>query len=416
MIPIEELRELQADFEPSRIELKAELKKLDALRARFVRDFPREQIPNLTLDDYVQGKQDKTTFCYRLERETAALGHIQGSPAIKFGVYYEKDSKTYRFKAKKFSDAQVALKAVLSSIEELLNAGQSADLDRIRQTDVTPMVKGKLLFMYFPNRFLNIFSERHVDYFLTQLRINEPGSGLDLVEKRERLLAFKNDDDVMRNWSNVEFARFLYGKWEPPSRHESAVPKALQKYLFELPAPEDASPEFVDFQLGAAPQARRVSGLTSSNPGAAIDFVEKGRRNKMVGNYGEDIVLVAERRRLTEAGRKDLATKVDPVCKRNDAAGYDILSFDLDGAERYIEVKCTTDKLPNPGAGFGFYLSANELAQARGLGPKFYLYVVFEAKSISPKILRICDPARLENSELRLEATAYRASLCVSQS
>jgi hypothetical protein len=414
MIPIEELREFQADFESVRIKGKARHKALDALRKRFTTDFPPARIRNLTLDEYVQGKQDKTTFCYRLERETAPLGHIQGSPAIKFGVYFEKESKSYKFKRTKHPNAEAALSAVLSSIGELLSAGQSEDLDKIRQIDITPMVKGKLLFMYFPNRFLNIFSERHVDFFLAQLRINDPGVEMDLVEKKERLLAFKRNDEVMLHWSNLDFAEFLYKNWEPPSRHESTAPSALRKYLFDLPAPEDASPEFVQLQFGSPPEPNEKSLASREKSEGTTDFAEKGRRNKILGNHGEDIVFLAEQIRLKAAGRPDLAEKVDPVCKRDDAAGYDILSFEPDGTERYIEVKCTAGKVPTAGSPLSFFLSANELVQAHRLGSSFHLYLVFDAKSKSPKILRIANPAKLENIELRLQPTAYRASLIVA--
>ena len=52
--------------------------------------------------------------------------------------------------------------------------------------------------------------------------------------------------------------------------------------------------------------------------------------------------------------------KIKHVSKTNDLAGYDILSFNDDGSERYIEVKTTKG-----GKRTEFYLTANELAYSK---------------------------------------------------
>ena len=71
-------------------------------------------------------------------------------------------------------------------------------------------------------------------------------------------------------------------------------------------------------------------------------------------------MLELERRRLKEAGRAKLAARVKHTAQTDDSAGFDILSFELDGRERPIEVKATSAARMD----HGFFISTNELAQA----------------------------------------------------
>jgi hypothetical protein len=272
------------------------------------------------------------------------------------------------------------------------------------------MFKGKILFLYFPKQFINIYSERLIDHFLSQLRINEPGAELDLISKRELLVKFKNADEVMRDWSAFEFHDFLHWVWPPPSRDAKVTP-LLKDYTFDLPLPEDTNPEFISLKPGNVLES---PDRTPGKRAGATDFEQKNRRNKLIGNQGEDIVFLAEKRTLRENGKPDLAKKVEAICKTNDGAGYDILSFELDGTPKQIEVKSTASRPPVPNSSFGFYLSANEYEQSRALA-NFYLYIVFDVKSKTPKIWRIKNPASLEPKRLALKPSTYFATLTVAQ-
>jgi hypothetical protein len=59
------------------------------------------------------------------------------------------------------------------------------------------------------------------------------------------------------------------------------------------------------------------------------------------GLAGECYVVSAERKRLTADGRADLANLVVPVSFAGQERAYDVLSFESDGRERFIEVKTT---------------------------------------------------------------------------
>jgi Domain of unknown function (DUF3883) len=87
-----------------------------------------------------------------------------------------------------------------------------------------------------------------------------------------------------------------------------------------------------------------------------FDPVERDHRNRSLGHAGEEFVVDLERRLLAEADRADLARRVRWVAEEDgDGAGYDVLSFTLDGLPRLIEVKTTNGSARTP-----FFLTRNE--------------------------------------------------------
>ena len=102
-------------------------------------------------------------------------------------------------------------------------------------------------------------------------------------------------------------------------------------------------------------------------------------RNAKLGLAGEVLVLRAEKARLLQAGRPDLAGKVTHVSVvEGDAAGYDIRSWKTDGdghgkdVERFIEVKTTRGA-----ATTAFFITPNEIAFSQANEDRYYIARVF---------------------------------------
>lgn len=93
------------------------------------------------------------------------------------------------------------------------------------------------------------------------------------------------------------------------------------------------------------------------------------RRNKNLGDLGEMLVLKYEKERCLPKFR-DKVTHISVV--EGDGLGYDILSFDEDGNEKYIEVKTTSGQ-----ANKSFFITANELEWSRQESDNYYLYRLF---------------------------------------
>lgn len=99
-------------FNPDHISLEEREK----VRSSFVHNFPVDKILEMKLDDYVAGKRDplsnqvdKSTFCYRLERELDILSGIGGVPAKKFGIYFNHENQDYEYDKEKFDSPEKVL-------------------------------------------------------------------------------------------------------------------------------------------------------------------------------------------------------------------------------------------------------------------------------------------------------------------
>jgi hypothetical protein len=111
------------------------------------------------------------------------------------------------------------------------------------------------------------------------------------------------------------------------------------------------------------------------------------------GKLGEAFVIHDERRRLRLAGLNSLADGVRWVSLESVGEGYDIQSFEDDGAKRFIEVKTSV------GSNRTFDMSDNEWRTACRLGNRYYIYRVSNIRS-KPSILRYQDPRQLEEKGL----------------
>jgi hypothetical protein len=106
-----------------------------------------------------------------------------------------------------------------------------------------------------------------------------------------------------------------------------------------------------------------------------IDWSQIREYQAALGSYAEDVVLEAERRRLRQSGRADLADRVHSVSYEH-TLGYDIESFDEDGTERQIEVKAARRSKGE----LSFFLTENERSKSHQL-PNYFFYLVIDSKS-----------------------------------
>jgi hypothetical protein len=158
----------------------------------------------------------------------------------------------------------------------------------------------------------------------------------------------------------------------------------------------------VDFEQASVESREFDSYRKGGHPEISLErFEQMLKECKTIGEKGERHVLRAEKKRLKKDGRLDLAKKVTRVSLKSVGAGYDILSFDKDGKERFIEVKAS--KKTNP----RFYLTANEYETAKKLKGQYWLYRVHNCQS-KPSILPFRNPAKiLSQGKWRKQAISY---------
>lgn len=169
--------------------------------------------------------------------------------------------------------------------------------------------------------------------------------------------------------SNPAFDKASQAAVEQPA----FVPSEIDFSRFVVPAPlvPDTTQE---------PKAPYVTANTI----AKRDYVAREARNVALGNAGEQLALRYEEYRLLAAGKKKLANRIEHVADtKGDGLGYDILSFDETGKERFIEVKTTAFAKETP-----FFASKNEVAFSRESSDKYHLYRLFEFRK-SPKLFAL---------------------------
>lgn len=183
-------------------------------------------------------------------------------------------------------------------------------------------------------------------------------------------------------------------------------PLAKHNSVFET-VPEHGSPiTNADSIFVESPKASRSNEddeevKSTSTLARKIDFAKRDANNRHLGQCGEEWVFHLERKRLSDAGRADLASRVDWIANRlGDGVGYDIVSFDETGAELLIEVKTTNAGILTP-----FFITPNELAVAEREGYGYRLYRVFDF-STSPRVFVLNGPLECQ---LDLKPQIYTA-------
>jgi len=128
----------------------------------------------------------------------------------------------------------------------------------------------------------------------------------------------------------------------------------------------------------APPRHKEIKDLVDDEPRRRTNFVRRNfledeANNQSLGLAGEEFVLRFEHERLWRGGKRSLANRVEHVAKsKGDYFGYDILSFEISGRERLIEVKTT-----RYGAMNRFFASANEVDVSESHKHEYHLHRLF---------------------------------------
>lgn len=123
----------------------------------FLSRWPRENLSNLTLEEYVS-VNDTDTFTYWLETKTRELGSIQGNTSAKFGIYKRGSEgkeqsgighgEIYTWRTRYGSSESEVFDYVKKALIQISKAAFKGDLETIDAIDFAPLVKWKIAFLY----------------------------------------------------------------------------------------------------------------------------------------------------------------------------------------------------------------------------------------------------------------------------
>jgi len=175
-----------------------------------------------------------------------------------------------------------------------------------------------------------------------------------------------------------------------PDVEELAVAEAIKEKKQEL--------TIKDFEIREPKEPSKKSSSGTSGD------KRRSKKSNIVGNEAEELVFKYEQKKLLDLGLTD---KEVIWCAKNPAdrkPGYDVLSFNEEGEEIYIEVKGTEGKKIT-----SVNLTANEWRVANLTSHKgnYFIYLVYEALT-KPKIEVIVNPASMvEDGKLEIKVSDY---------
>jgi len=200
--------------------------------------------------------------------------------------------------------------------------------------------------------------------------------------------------------------------YAPMENFQRALMLGIERFLSDekklsailTPSEKQGLSEDVSLFLEAPPELSQSASARNEEIERLVrkfDPAVRDERNRAIGRKGEELVLRFERLRLIQE-RPDLAKKIKWVSQEDgDGAGYDILSYEVTGKERLIEVKTTVGHRRTP-----FFISLNEVALSNERPDHFRLVRVFDFLK-EPKAFELKPP--LLNSVI-LTPQNYKAS------
>lgn len=163
-------------------------------------------------------------------------------------------------------------------------------------------------------------------------------------------------------------------------RRKPEIEDAFKRFAEVAPTPQEPVFETMEETMPAKKMVLEEPELIYRSP-VKVNYIELEQANRVVGTTGESIALAYEKWRLMQAGKESLADKIEWVSQtQGDGLGFDILSRNTNGTDRYIEVKSTKLTKEAP-----FYFSALEHDFSRRNRSNFFLYRVFNLKA-EPKL------------------------------
>jgi hypothetical protein len=253
---------------------------------------------------------------------------------------------------------------------------------------------------------------------LTHQTFNKTKSRKALQQK----LNGRSDKSIEFKHCNISAVMHLLGApsirgYRPLANYQLLLAEVVADQLKKHPLLNVAAAAAVDAPAAVAPidvfqaveaKAPKISKKTAEPQftptfrAVKRDYLEREAINRSLGLAGEEFVVRFEQWRLQKAGQSKLAGRVEHVSvSRGDGLGYDVLSFEENGHERFIEVKTTSFGKETP-----FFVSRGEIALSDKAQGQFRLYRLYNFRT-APKFFSLSGPLSLQ---CKLDAVTYKAS------
>ncbi len=261
--------------------------------------------------------------------------------------------------------------------------------------------------------------------YLHMLALELAGQAYNKTEHRRRLqllLEQRSNGSIEFKHCNISAVMVNLGipyirGYQPRGNYQALLETVVEEQLrlkpmldqtalaaVQQPAVAPVQNDFSKVLTDAPVKQHRVAEITADPYFKPVkrDYLEREAHNQSLGMAGEQFALNYEHWRLVQAGQHLLADRVEHVSKtQGDGLGYDILSFDVNGQERFIEVKTTSFGRETP-----FFVTNGELKRSNAAKDQFHLYRLFEFRK-APRLFDMQGPI---GQHCLLDPVSYRAS------
>jgi len=276
--PLEILKKAIDSFQP---DLKAREENENLLKL-FLKQFPKEKIPSLTLDEYCTGKGDRNNFCWWMETGLYQLGSYAPAQrgALVYGIFYSKEFESYR-KREIFNDTgdDETLNKITVSISNALEDNEKAKKEIMNKYYDAGFLL-KILSSYKITEFIPIHSLSHINNIITLFSIPIPDKS-DQIDKSKAIFDFYKEMVKENDITTYEFMGILYDTFnikEGETKNEIEQIVLRGEYEFVQFHP---SYDYTDFVEGLRPVRNENNndiGFELKN-GIFKEFCKKAKNN-----------------------------------------------------------------------------------------------------------------------------------------
>lgn len=199
-------------FDANSAEAKFEREKRQQLLSSFYKAFPKEELKELTLENYCIGTGENNSFCWWIERGLQSLGYYFPGSSLSYKIYWSKAINIYSKHGfvKDIEDDELAMTMVAETLHELVNNHNTAQaFEHFGKSFVL-----KVLQSYYPEEYFPINSEPAIDNALKLFQSYD--KNLSLLDKNRKLTEIYLDKKKQLNSeiTKHEFARIIWDNFD----------------------------------------------------------------------------------------------------------------------------------------------------------------------------------------------------------
>ena len=217
------VQQLQAFCTEEKLQTNA---KLQQLYNSFLQEFPLESLHTLPLEKYALGLNEGS-FGWWLEYNTSDIGSIKGGSASKHVIYFKKKEQQWSF-PESFQTVEEAWEVLRADILEIIEHANRDPYEKISPSNLLyskSMLKGKISYMYAPNKMFPIFQVQHLKHFLSLFGIIDAVKDETDCVQLSRLL----HDTIyslpnMKQFDELLVSTFLYTHYSPGEKVYKIAP------------------------------------------------------------------------------------------------------------------------------------------------------------------------------------------------